>query len=328
MPPFPPRGRYGLRDVTDSGIKKFVEKIPRLFVYLLSFPKAFNRVGTTNISFYSDSTDFSYKVNKRVNLLSKNVGQDSSSKILEITWQSILDTLWELKGGWALENMYLIQYRRLDSQVQEDVEYIGISKLQAEILVDEKIRERLSIQVKIAEKGSKSYVWLLEEFLKNKPLLPVFYKNLRLYFAGRLSSIPYTSLIYSAAIDKALKELSGEKRLLFSDEFFNRHKSIVDSVKNTAESYFSVVGNIKKKIFSEFSLEEKESLACRLFTRLRKHDKYGFVNELLRSLNQVNIDAEQLVEYLFEKILQNSQTWQENSVPIIVGLIKGGDENE
>ncbi|WP_068549827.1 hypothetical protein [Thermosulfidibacter takaii] len=302
--------------------------IERLFIFLINFPYAFNRISGMNITFYSNSLKFSYLVNKKIKLLTQK--ERSSDSIFSLAWKGIIDVLYEHKASWALENMYLIQYRRLDNKVQEDVEYIGISKLQAEILADEDFRKRLNISIRIAEKGSKSYIWLLEEFLKNKPLLPVFYKNLKLYFAGKLNSIlypHYSSLIYSIAIDKVLKDLSNEKGFTFSDKFFNRNKSTISSIKTTANIYFSIAKLIQEN-FTEFSLKEKESLAFRLFSLLRKGQKYGFVNELLRSLHQLNGDVERFIRYLFAQILQNDYTWQENSIPIIAGFIEGGDKNE
>ncbi len=327
---FPSLDEFGNIFYTEFPSKTFKSTNPRLFSCLLCFPYAFGKVNT-NISFYSNSLEFTCRVNKKIKEYLSWTEQEKNN-ILKITWQKVIDTLWEMKSVWALENMYLVQYRRLDNQVQEDVEYIGISKLQAEILIDDKIRDALNAYIKISEQGNKAYCWLLEEFLKNKPLLPLFYRTLRLYFAGNINSFPSEVMIYSAAVDKVISELNWEKdKFLFSEEFFNRHKSVVEVIKENIRIYFGLKSSVASLFSGPDKQKEKESLAYQLFGRLKKDHKYGFVNEALKALNSLdekkNIDF--VVSHLFNNILQNDISWQSDAVPIIAGLIsKGGEEDE
>jgi CRISPR-associated protein Cst1 len=248
--------------------------------------------------------------------------------ILKITWEQILDTLWEYKSIWSLGNMYIIQYRQLDNQSQKDVEYIGISKLHASFLIDDTIRDVINTNVKVQEKGDKQYVWVLEEFIKNKPLLHTFYKNLKLYFSGKIKYLPKkTSLIYSASLDKNILELGKNKSEFFSDEFFSRYKKIVTRVKAYAGKLFLISRDINST-FSNFSQEKKQNFAFIMFGYMRKNSKYAFVNTLLKELNQTDSKnhVDKIIRFLFEDILNDDKTWQHNAIAIISGLIYKGDD--
>ena len=331
---FPSDKEFSNEAYTQFSTRNF-ENMDKLFVFLLCFPEAFNRVGGINIAFYSNSLEFSYKVNKRIKVvLNREDVKDNS--ILNFTWRQIIDTLWEYKASWALENMYLIQYRKLDNQSQQDVEYLGISKLQAEFIIDDKIRETLNQKIKVLEKGDRQYQWLLQEFIKNRPLLPIFYRNLRLYFSSKDSQKRRggdfkntNALIYAAALDKVIADLGIEKTNLFSNDFFHKSKSVLKETKDTIQRYFSLMFAIRE-LFSQESVDNKNSLAYRLFSRLKRKQKYPFVNELLKELNRKDNkdEVEPLIKHLFENILANDKTWQSEAIPIIAGLIKGGVNNE
>ncbi len=318
---------------TQFSTKNFKNISDKLFVFLLCFPESFTRVERVSIIFYSNSLEFSYLVNKKLNITVKR--RDTAiDSILNLTWRQIIDTLWEIKSSWALENMYLIQYKKLDNQSQQDVEYLGISKLQAELIIDDKVRDTLNTTIRILDKGNNPNRWLIEEFIKNRPLLPILYRNLGLYFGSKDSKNKREkkfkntkALIYSAALNKVISELGVEKAILFSNDFFCRKTSTLEEVKDTIQRYFSLMF-MTEELFSQESPDDIKSLAYRLFSRLRRSQKYPFVNELLKELNgKGSHSVEKLIKHSFENILTNDKTWQSEAIPILAGLI-GGRINE
>ena len=80
-------------------------------------------------------------------------------------------------------------------------------------------------------------------------------------------------------------------------------------------------------MFSQNSPDERKTLAYRLFSRLRKNQKYSFVNEILKALNGKDVDdVKTLINHIFRNILSNDKTWQSDAVPILAGLIGGGSD--
>ncbi len=316
---------------TIETLKGFVPVDDPIFL-LLSFPASFIKTDRF-MAFYTPNFQFTYSVNKKLKTYLDMARKKSQSEILKLTWQSIIDFLFETKAEFSLENMYLIEYENIIQQELKGVQYIGIPKLQAEFIIDDKIREALNQKIKVLEKGDKQYQWLLQEFIKNKPLLPIFYRNLGLYFTQKDSNSKQKrkfkntkSLIYSAALDKVIAELNIKKTNLFSDDFFFRNKLVLEKAKDTIRGYFhlkSIIG----KLFSQDSPDERKTLAYRLFSRLRKNQKYSFVNEILKALNGKDVDdVKTLINHIFRNILSNDKTWQSDAVPFLAGLIGGGSD--
>jgi len=309
---------------------------------LLSFPPAFIPLSFNNsridrfIAFYTPNFVPTYFINRKLRNYLKKARDKSEKEILRLTWQSVIDFLFETKASFSLENMYLIEYEKIVQQELKGVQYIGIPKLQAEFIIDDKIRETLNQKIKVLEKGDRQYQWLLQEFIKNRPLLPIFYRNLRLYFSSKDSQKRRggdfkntNALIYAAALDKVIADLGIEKTNLFSNDFFHKSKSVLKETKDTIQRYFSLMFAIRE-LFSQESVDNKNSPAYRLFSRLKRKQKYPFVNELLKELNRKDNKDEvgPLIKHLFENILANDKTWQSEAIPIIAGLIKGGVSNE
>ena len=258
---------------------------------------------------------------------------DNNSKkenVLKLTWQGIIDYLTEEKALFSLENMYLIEYENIVNQELKGVEYIGIQKLQAELILDDGLRNSLNTWLEIIQQQENKFikVWLLEEFIKGKPLLPLFYKNMQLYLSGKLNRFNTSRLIYSAAIDKVVSSINSDNRKpVFSDDFFEKHKKTLELVKSHSREYFKIKNTIWN-LFSSLSDKDRLSFAYRLFTRLKKNQKYSFVNELLKELNNVKGEVKPIIEHIFKNLLPNDKTWQSEAIPIIAGLIKGGVSNE
>lgn len=298
-------------------------KLP-LYLPLLTFYNAFYFIYGKSIVFYTNNLKISYAINTKLKLLSQKSKEQEN--LFKITWMAILDQLIEEKAEFSLEHMYLIEYSGISNQKLINVEYIGISKLQAEFLMDDKIRDRLNTNV--ITKATKQKIietkWMIEEFIKNKPLLPIIFENINLFLNNTVNFKDTLIFIYSAALDKVIAELNMEKTNLFSDDFFFRNKLVYEKAKDTIRGYF-YLRSVAEELFSQESQDERKALAYQLFSRLRKNQKYSFVNEILKALNRKEADGvKTLINHIFRNILSNDRTWQSDAVPILAGLIGGG----
>ena len=291
---------------------------PYSLVFTLTFPIAFIRgILREDILFYSPNLEFTYYVNKRLIKLLEKV--EYTSRIIQITWRAVIDSIVETQSIWTLENMYLVKYRLGGRQDILNAEYIGIPKLQASFILDDTIRD------------------VLEEFIKNKPLLPHIINYLHEDLNNKLNKnerVAGTStLIYIDCVDAQLKEfglknanngLLGVK--LFGDEFFIRYREILFRFREKTKEMFSIAGDVRK-IFKD--RKERERTASKLLSTIRKRNKYAFTNILLKSL--IGRDERQeirfLNRYLFEKIVLNNINWENYALAIVIGLVYGGGES-
>jgi len=128
----------------------FKNQYEYIFVYLICFTYGIeNYKNLGYVVFYSNDLAFTYSVNKKLKLYKEKIKVSKhTNKIFKVTWQQIIDFLVEYKSKWSLENMYIVSYQSLDNQFQKGVRYIGIHKLQASLLLDDKIREALNTRIK------------------------------------------------------------------------------------------------------------------------------------------------------------------------------------
>lgn len=305
----------------------FKNEIPFLFCFLICFNKAFiSSITSGNIFFYASNLDFTYNVNKKLIKfieLIKDREYDSNS-ILRMTLQSIIDTLVEHKGIWSLENMYIIQYEKLNNQIQKNVEYIGIPKLQSSIILDDRIRENLNktIRYRKKDRGYESK-WLLEEFIKGKPLYPIILEHCWLALSKKTYLAVY-SILYAVAIEANLRSLNRRTNKLFNRKFFgNRYKDLLDNIKYDINKKSNIM-NIIKDLFTD---DEKESLAYELFVTLKAKNMTTFLYILLKNLNnklsEVDSNKIKLINnYIYNSIIREDEIWEMNSLPIVIGLMK------
>ena len=310
----------------------FVKEIPHLFVYFLNFLNAFITVANVSIFFYSNDLNLAYQVNKRIKIYLNESRERRNLTLLRVTWQAVIDTIIETESIWSLENMYLIRYERLSQQDLIGVEYIGIPKLQASIVLDDKMRNALnkSIATKVREGRIDKSVWLLEEFIKNRPLLPHIINNIHLcladdknkkYFAGK------RTLIYASVIDAKIKEF-GQVKGLFGDNFFTRYEEMKAKTKGDVKRIFITSNNLYDLFESQ---DERNNFAQILLEKIKRGDKYSFVNTFLKSLlskKTENKNIENLVNFAFNKILSNDLTWRNYALSFVISLVGGGDVSE
>lgn len=327
-----PNESYGKLSTLDD-LKKLVS-LPQ--IYLLSFPIPFIAINyrsyQTNVLFYTPDILVTYKVMKRLETKRAEI-KNRSPNIFKITWNSILDELIENKGKFSLENLYLIEYRGLDRQSLVDVEYIGIPKLHASIILNDAIRESLNVNlpIKIKDKSKNKPrenltlsdfegEWVLETFLKNRSLFSLVVRHLNFYLS--LGRPPYlkTSL-YALAIDAKLKANDTETSV-FGKSFLERPKQAVMEVNEYYEDMIKATPAIKG--ISE-SINEK-NLVHPLFSAVRRHNRNAFVNILLRALLQVGNknNASLINSYIFRRILNNDSSWEDFALALVIGLTGGG----
>lgn len=301
--------------------------------YILSFPLAFLWMKGKYYMFYAQDLRFTYSVNKRLKDLIQRSIKNGRSSVFEITWNIIIDKINEYKAISSLENMYIVEYSDITNQQINNVEYIGISKLQASLIIDDHIREYLnkSIPTPKKVKNKTIWVWLLEEFIKDKSLMP----HIVNYIHGKIlenwndseKNISKYTLITSLAVDAEIKKMKsrvyGER--IFDTDFFSSYKNVVDNVKNTISTMYlgqKAMQNIMEK-------DDKTKMAISLLGYIKSRNKYGFVNLLLKYITGRTAQSTEskglLVNYLFNNVLSNTTCWENYALSIVIGIIYGGD---
>jgi len=308
-----------------TSIENLKENIPYLFVYLICFTYAFERFRNIgSVLFYSNDLKLTYFVNKRLELSKKRIEKNNKdfNKIFKVTWDEIINTLIQYKSEWSLENMYIIRYRRLDNQTQEDIEYIGIPKLQAQVLLDDHIRNALNQRATILKAGKNTISkWILEEFISGKPLYPLALQHIRTSLTDDKTKTDYF-IFYALLLDAAISEFKEkQKKSLFSDNFLSQnYKEIAQQVKREFSISYHYVTSDLQKYFE--NRDERERVAYLLLDSLYGNDKARFLGILLKQLNNtkknINLPA---LDWVFNKIINNNTSWKEYALLLTGGLV-------
>lgn len=322
---------------TPISTEQFKSRLDKLFVYLLCFIYAFEKYehgpkknrDIKNVMFYSNDLKFCYTVNKRL----KSCKEKSSSNqynILRKTWEQIIDLLVEHKSIWSIENMYIISYKKLDDQEQMFVEfeYISIPKLQASIILDDNIREALNHEIQFRNEKSnvKKFCWLLEEFIKGKPLYPIILNYVNLFLNKRdkiiLNKDHIKSFIYSLIVEANILDFKASRRRnLFSEDFFNyNYSSLVENIKNDIRGTSFVTSLINK--ISE-DPEKREIIARDLLRALYMRDKNKFLYILLKNMNENKelSTNKNINDWIFNKIIKNNLSFEMYCLILIINLL-------
>ncbi|HEC92020.1 MAG TPA: hypothetical protein ENI51_03350 [Candidatus Atribacteria bacterium] len=307
--------------------RNFKEEMKYFYIFLLCFQRSFINPKTkgvaNNIFFYAPEIDFCYAINKKTKLMAET--KEDTQNFMRLIFKSIIDSLIEKKSQYSLENMYLIQYDRLDNQTQENVEYIGISKIVSTILLDDKIRESLNKSLPFRKLKENQYVWswVLEELIKGNPLYPIVLGHVSLSVKDKDRKISGNTIFYALSTDIALNEVSIiENKYLFTDDFFEK-LSIIGGLPQRIKQIVGKLYAISNLVEEIFSNEEK-NIAPELFSALRKKNKNAFVNIILKNIiGKKGKEIERMADYLFKNILNNENLWEYYAMAIIVGLLGG-----
>ncbi|MEM4386053.1 MAG: hypothetical protein QXD03_05865, partial [Candidatus Anstonellales archaeon] len=303
-----------------TNLESRILNIPFLFVYLLCFTHGFIRILNKNIVFYSNDIEFCYKVNKRLRLIQGD-GDYRNDRILTRVWGSIIDVLIEHKSEWSLQNMYIISYERLDNQTQEGVEYIGIPKLQATILLDDKIREQLNKFIRTRDKR----VWFIQEFIKEKPLYPYIQEYITEVSKSNNKKV-FWDLLYALIVDAKVLELRADNHNKpFSNPSTN-YRGITRDIKEEIRSVSYTIG-----LFKEIDdIERRKKIALELLGALETEDKNMYINILLNYLNTKKelCDNINLIRYIHEKIIYNIYSFRIYELALVMGLLMNKGESD
>lgn len=283
--------------------------------------------------FYSPEIDFCFSVNKKIQTLIGNVG--SEEKLLSITWQVIFDLLYEYKSEWALQNMYLISYSTINNQQRfEDIEFMGLNKINAAIVGNEKIRENLHqtafrfLKLK-KDDGSVNYgesikVWLIQEIINDRSLLDLIFRitNVRVTPKKVQKHIDQSKyIVYKRKIITALsiyihKSIDSKKNMnVFGDvmkqdlQLKNLPGEIIKTtnlIEHHNKLYYSLLEKDENKEQSEFNY---------LIRLIKRKQNNRFINFIIQKMliapnNENNQMAKSLITtFLFKNII-NKDVWQ------------------
>ena len=300
-----------------------------IFVSLLCFEHAFEnyyeKEVVRNVFFYTNNLDLCYNINKRMRI-KKEIALNKSKQqsLLRLTFSSVFDELIEHKTEFSLENMYLIEYSGIENQKFKDVEYIGIPKLQASILLDDIIREALNESIQFRDKNYEdNKCWLLKEFIKGKSLYSVIFDHVKLVLNKKVY-LSYYSSLYSLIVDAKVLEFRESKertnKSLFSEKYFDNYKALVNEIKKEVRFTFSKVSLIQE--ISKDN-EHKERLARELLSALKGEDKNMFLNILLKNLNEEKqlCRNDNINNWILEKITLNNISWKNYALILVMTLL-------
>ena len=221
----------------------------------------------------------------------------------------------ETKARFSLENLYLVEFENIENQKLKGVEYIGIPKLHASIILDDEIREAINTSLRLND----SNIWLLGEFINQKPLYPLILKHI---WNGITENnfINWKASLYALAIDAKLRSESSTS--LFGDSFFKHAPRAAVEVKDFYHEMTRVTMALKG-LSQEIS---GKNLVYPLLSALRKHNRNAFVNILLKALLQSKDKASvsAINSYLFRHVLTNDESWEDFALALIIGLAGGG----
>lgn len=321
----------------------FKKQFEYLFVYLLCFTRAFEWYGDKNTFFYSNDMRFTYEINKKLRLYKKrHINSKMSRDIFTVTWQQIIDSLVEYKSTWSLENMYIISYKKLDNQSQEDIEYIGIPKLQASIIIDDSIRQKLNTRIQYSQKRS---CWLIEEFIKGRSLYPLLLDHTILALNDGKVSYKKHNGTYGLIIDsKIIESQVKNNKKIFSPDYFDSYRFLVDEIKDEIRyTSFSVslINEILNRVLNQASPvaiaknEIKNRIARELLDAIKAKNKNEFLNVLLKNLNNpkgLNYSEfnKSINDWIFAKIINNDINFERYGLILVMNLISRnrGEKNE
>lgn len=300
---------------------------------LLSIPWSFIKIQKYHF-FHTNSLENSYYFHHHLHHhLQRYKELQTNRKLLEVTWQVLIDLLVERKADFSLENIHIIEYSRVDNQHQtiQDVEYLSISKLNATLLLDDIIRENLNKKIPCNEnRKDGDYVWLIEQLLNEKPLTPLIIEHVERFIKQRsdnkkkVISFSLTTSLYALMIDANKQELS-TKKLHFTCDFFEGYHELVDDIKRDIR-YAAYASDA----FSKCITDENEQELYKLLAAIIGHNRNQYLNLLYRILvkSEKELDKKWVSDYAFKNIIKNKNTWAYYGLALMLKAIANGKRNK
>lgn len=298
--------------------------------------------------FYSPEINFCFSVNKRLQTLIDNVS--NNDKLLSITWQAVFDSLYEYKSDWVLQNMYLISYSTINNQQRfENIEFIGLSKINATVIANDNIREDLnqavftSLRFKndgLLDDSKSERKWLIQEIIENSSLLDLIFRITNIHtspkkenknFDYRRFSIQRNKIItaLSVCIHKIViseKEMQAFRRdtIYQGSKFKNIAEKIIETknlIKWNNKLYYDLFVNDKEKKLSQDEKREQSEFDY-LIRLIKRKENNRFINFIIQKMliapnNEKNQNAKNwLTSFLFKYIISNPY-WQYYALGLI-----------
>ncbi len=291
---------------TEFNIKNFRNTIPYLFVYLLCIPFSFTKIeGIGNIFFYVFDLETTYYINKRIKKFSESIN-NKEKQIFKKTLEEVIDEIIKNKCYWSLENLYYINYNKLDNQRFQNFEMVHFDKLRVSIIEDDFIRGKLSNSIEIGKNLKKKN--LLNEFLLGKDLFGIYVKHLKYKKKQSYKEISY--IISSICI--VLNKTINKNNFLFEDHFveYNKISKEIKDKYSLLQSY--------KKYFKNIPCKNAYPLLNSVIYNKKEH----FLNLVLKEMLKKEIEGkDKIIEYLFKYILNNGENWKYYALPLVVELL-------
>jgi hypothetical protein len=267
--------------------------------------------------FYSPDLEFSYVVNRKLKEYKKKIKEDS--EILKVTWKALIDVLYLFKSEWVLSNMYLISYERMDNKKVENVEYIGIDRQKAKIIIDDEFREKLNtvLQYSRAKTNKNKQLirkWLLMEYLENNSLFDICWEYVK--YSIENNNLYLEPIFYALMIEANSRRYNKVNNGCSAFDYIFHHSLpdnslIKEGIRKTkrANDNFNKIKSIERHIYY-------------LLLQLKETKKNSFVNNLLKIINSSEIDhytKRSLIDYIFNRILyNNSSNWKHYGLALIL----------
>lgn len=287
---------------------------------LLSIPWSFIEI-QKHYFFHTNSLENSYYFHRYFQRHKETL--QANRRLLDVTWQALIDLLVERKADFSLENIHIIEYSSIAQQKIQDVEYLSISKLNATLLLDDTIRENLNKKIPCNENRKDSYVWLIEQLLNEKPLTPLIIEHVERFIKQRSDNkkkpifFSLTTSLYALMIDANKQKLSTQK-LHFDCDFFMGYRELVDDIKRDIR-----YAGYASDAFSKCMADENEQELYKLLSAIKGRNRNQYLNTLYRVLvkSDKELDKKLVSDYAFNNIIKNKNTWAYYGIALMLRAI-------
>lgn len=288
-------------------------------IILLSFPWAFKNP-SKNVFFYTPFLSSTYHINKKVAHLLENIGVNKRGSIFEKCFQTVMDSLHEEKALFALESLYILEFSHIENQQIKNVEYLGISKLNAKILFDNNLRKSINKSLLIS---SKQYNLLIESVIQEKPLFPIVLSHVYAAVNNPNTYLSVDTSFYSLMID-ANKQNLNDTKLHFNPIFFKNYPELNEQIKKDV-NHCSFAGNALRDLMdlnNETKLHETLSL-------IQNKNKCLFLDSILRVVLEAKNEKKRIIitNFLMNKIINNEHSWEKYALAIIIPVVRKWKQN-
>jgi len=296
----------------------------RITYLLLSIPWSFIWI-QKNHFFHTNSFANSYDIYRRLQVYKEN--RRNSDALFSVTWNVIIDTLFENKANFFLENLQIIEYSSIEKQQIQHVEYLSINKLNAALLLDDIIRANLNKRLPCDARRGNAEVWLIKELLDCNTLFPIALEHITRFTKERKPrkkgtskpiSLYLSPSLYALMIDANKQKLSANKTH-FNPDFFAGYSNLVDNIKRDA-SFASYAFNALEECVKDGDEQDIYELLAAIKGGDRNYYLYVLYHMLLQCKDDVNRSI--VSEYIFKNIIRNEDNWRQYALALLLKVVR------